>query len=95
MNKLKAIDVELIFATTTPVVPGILDPLRIEEAVVRYNKAALGVMKRNEIPVNDLYALMLPNLTQWQLPKSCHFKLKGCDELAKQIAKRLEDALAK
>ncbi|MEN8662940.1 MAG: SGNH/GDSL hydrolase family protein [Lentimonas sp.] len=93
VDKLKATDAQLIFATTTPVVSGTLNPLRIPKTVVRYNEAAVKIMDANEIPVNDLYGCMLPNLEKWQLPRNCHFKPQGSDELAKQVAKNIQAAL--
>ena len=95
VEKLKATDAKLIFATTTPVVPGTLDPLRIPETVVRYNEAAIKVMEANQVSVNDLYAFILPHLAEWQLPKNCHFQPQGSDELAKQVAQSIEAALCK
>lgn len=95
VGKLKATGARLIFATTTPVVSGTLDPLREPEAPVRYNTAALEIMRANQIRVNDLYAFALPNLAEWQLPLNVHFKPNGSEALAKQVATVITEELAK
>jgi acyl-CoA thioesterase-1 len=92
--KLKTTGARLVFATTTPVVPGTLNPLRTPDAPVRYNAAALEIMKTNNIRVNDLFALCEPHLSEWQLPKNVHFKAKGSAALAKQVATVISEELA-
>ncbi|BDS05866.1 hypothetical protein NT6N_09060 [Oceaniferula spumae] len=94
VKKLKATGARLIFATTTPVVPGTLNPLRTPEAPVRYNAAAVKIMKANNIPVNDLHAYALPHLAKWQLPKNVHFKGVGSEALAKKVAEAISKELA-
>ena len=91
--ELKKTGAKLVFATTTPVVPGTLNPLRTPEAPVEYNKVALKLMEKHGIPVNDLYAYCLPNLTKWQMPKNVHFKAEGSMELAKKVAKVISEEL--
>ncbi|CAA6676340.1 MULTISPECIES: sulfatase-like hydrolase/transferase [unclassified Lentimonas] len=86
IEKLKATGAELIFATTTPVVPGTLNPLRVPEAPVRYNATALEMMEANGIRVNDLHAYVLPHLDEWQLPTNVHFKPVGSNALAERVA---------
>jgi len=94
VKKLKSTEARLVFATTTPVVPGTLNPLRTPEAPVRYNAAALKIMKKNNIPVNDLHAFALPNLKKWQLPKNVHFKRPGSKALAEKVASVIAKELA-
>ncbi|MGJ8653410.1 MAG: alpha/beta hydrolase fold domain-containing protein [Opitutaceae bacterium] len=93
VDKLKATDANLVFATTTPVVPGTLNPLRQPNAPVRYNDAALKIMHANDIRVNDLYAFSLPNLKEWQLPKNVHFNKAGSKALAEKVASVIEEEL--
>lgn len=86
----------LIWATTTPACPeaekGMRDrfkkPVRIDRATERqYQDAALDVMKRHNVAVNDLYALMLPDLKKYQLaPDDVHFNSAGCEALGRQVA---------
>jgi acyl-CoA thioesterase-1 len=91
---LKTTGARLVFATTTPVVPGTLDPLREPDAPARYNAAALEIMKENHVRVDDLYALCEPHLNEWQLPKNVHFNEVGSAAIAKQVASVIEEELA-
>lgn len=91
--RLKQTDASLVFATTTPVVPGTLNPLRTPDAPVRYNAAALKVMQANDIRVNDLYAFCQPHLSEWQLPQNVHFNAVGSQALAEQVASVIEEEL--
>ena len=86
-------EAKLIFATTTPVVPETINPLRTPESPIEYNAIAIKIMEENKIRTNDLYAYSLPNLKEWQLPKNVHFKRKGSQALAKQVASVISDEL--
>jgi acetyl esterase/lipase len=92
--RLKKTDANLVFATTTPVVPGTLDPLRTPDAPVRYNAAAVQVMQNNDVRVNDLYAFCEPHLSEWQLPKNVHFNSVGSQAIAERVASVIEEELA-
>lgn len=93
VKKLKATGAKLIFATTTPVVPGTKSPLRESEAPGKYNEAALKIMTANGIKVDDLYTFVLPQLDKLQLPKNVHFTTEGSKALACQVAKAIEAEL--
>lgn len=93
VKKLKATDAKLIFATTTPFPAGV-SPYRSPEDAAKYNEAAVAVMKKNNIPVNDLYALVEPDLSKLQKPKNVHFKKAGSAMMAKQVSEYIEKALA-
>ncbi|MCP9767848.1 SGNH/GDSL hydrolase family protein [Lacihabitans sp. LS3-19] len=92
--KLKATNAKLIFATTTPYPDGELKPLRDPGMSAEYNAIALKIMKANNIPVNDLYAFVLPRLGELQRPMNVHFTDEGSHELAKQCVKSIEQVLA-
>lgn len=95
IGELKKTGAKLVFATTTPVVPGTLNPLRRPEAPVEYNVVARKVMEENKIRVNDLHAYCLPNLAKWQMAKNVHFKAEGSMELAKKVAVVITEELEK
>ncbi|GAA4437234.1 SGNH/GDSL hydrolase family protein [Bremerella cremea] len=92
--RLKKTDAKLIFATTTPVVPGTKGPLREPESPGKYNAAALKIMEANDIEIDDLYTFCQPRLDEIQLPKNVHFSDKGSQALAEQVASVIEKALA-
>ncbi len=77
---------KLVFATTTAYPAGVR-PCRLPEDAVKYNAAAFEVMKKNDVAINDLYALTAPKLKEWQRPKNVHFHPKGSDAIAEHIAK--------
>jgi acyl-CoA thioesterase-1 len=61
--------------------------------VIKYNAIAETVMKENGIAIDDLYATVLPQLDELQLPANVHFKGVGCDVLAAQVKTAIAAAL--
>lgn len=57
---------------------------REEEGLWR--DAALAVIRKFEIPVNDLYSLVKPSLDTYQQPDDLHFNREGSRAMARQIA---------
>ena len=94
VGKLKGSGAKLIFATTTPYPAGV-SPYRDPADPAKYNAAAITIMKANNIPVDDLYALVLPKLAEVQKPKNVHFNPAGSALLAKQVTEMISAALPK
>jgi predicted GH43/DUF377 family glycosyl hydrolase/lysophospholipase L1-like esterase len=92
--RLKQTGARLVCATTTPVVEGTTNPFRDPADPARYNAAAVKVAKANGVRVNDLFALVSPQLAAVQLPKNVHFTAAGSDLLAKQVAAVVTEELA-
>lgn len=92
VGKLKGAGAKLVFATTTPFPSGV-SPYRSPEDAAKYNQAAVAIMEKHAIPVNDLYALVEPKLGEVQIPKNVHFKRAGSAMMAKQVAELIEKAL--
>jgi acyl-CoA thioesterase-1 len=86
VTKLRATGAKLIWASTTPVPEGKVSPPRKDSDVVAYNAAARKIMEENKIPINDLYAFVLPKLKDLQRPVNVHFTDKGSEALAEQVA---------
>jgi acyl-CoA thioesterase-1 len=82
--RLKKTGAVLVWATTTPVPAGC--GRRFEGMEYPYNRAAEGVMRENDISINDLHALVLPDLQNYQRPANVHFFTKGSELLARQVA---------
>jgi lysophospholipase L1-like esterase len=93
VRRLKKTHARLIFATTTPVPDGAAG--RIKGDAERYNRAALAVMTRYHVQVNDLYAFALPRLEFIQRPHNVHFTDEGSRLLAQQVASSIVAALAR
>jgi acyl-CoA thioesterase-1 len=93
--RLKKTGAKLIWASTTPVPEGKLNPPRKGDDVVAYNAVAKTIMDENQIAMDDLYAFVLPKVDTIQLPSNVHFKAEGYKALAEQVAKSILTALGK
>ncbi len=91
--RLKATGARLIWASTTPVPEG--SDGRVKGDEIKYNAVAARVMNELGVPINDLHALCVPKLAEWQLPKNVHFNRAGSRGLAEKVAKEIEAALKK
>jgi acyl-CoA thioesterase-1 len=90
-SRLKKTRAKLIFATTTPVPEGAVG--RVPGDSKRYNAVALAVMKKHEIPVNDLYSFALERLDTIQRPRDVHFTKEGSRLLGEEVARHIRQAL--
>ena len=64
------------------------------EGQAKYRKAALAVMKKHGVAVNDLYGLMKSDLAKYATgPDNVHYNSAGCKRLANQVAVVLEKAM--
>ena len=93
VDRLKATNAKLVFATTTPYPDNVSGPLRDPGMPEKYNKVALKVMKKNSILVNDLYAFVLPRMEALQRPSNVHFTEAGSRALAEQVAEVIKEQL--
>jgi acyl-CoA thioesterase-1 len=92
--RLKQTGASLIFATTTPFPPNPAGPLRKPEDVAVYNAAALSIMQRHGVAVNDLHDFALPRLDELQRkPSNVHFTVHGSMVLANEVARYIGAAL--
>lgn len=82
----------LILATTTPV-PAKSNG-RVEGSEVAYNQAGVKIARAAGIEVNDLHAFVAKHRDAQQLPNNVHFTPQGYDQLAEQVAAKIEAALA-
>lgn len=90
VDMLQATGAKLVWASTTPVMTR---KGKRFEAIAKNNENAAKLMKDRKIPVDDLYALSLPNVKTWQNGDGCHFGAAGNEELAKQVAESIQKAL--
>lgn len=94
--RLKQTGAQLIWASSTPVPDQPFSarvPPHRNAVVDRYNEAAARIMKENNIPVDDLHALVTPVLAEMQKPGDVHFKPEGSEFLARQVAATIAKAL--
>lgn len=90
---LKATEAKLIFATTTPYPDKVDGPLRSPGMAEKYNKVATKIMNKNGIPINNLYAFVLPRMDEIQRPNNVHFTVTGSQALAHKVTNRIKEAL--
>ncbi len=103
--RLKKTGAKLIWGTTTPVCPSsevsmlkrFNSDTKITPTTERlYLDAALGVMKKYEIQVNDLHALMSPELKRYAIAANdVHYTEEGCEKLGRQVAEAIEKAIVR
>ena len=90
--ELKNTGAQLIFGTTTPVPEGEFGRKVGDDLV--YNKAALEVMKKHEIVIDDLHAVMAGKMEEFGVkPGDVHFKPEGSKLLAEQVVKSIDPFL--
>ena len=92
VKKLKATGAQLIFATTTPYPEG-TKPLRAFGDEIKYNRAAIKIMKKNDIEINDLHSFVKPRMQELQRPVNVHFTEYGSKEIAAQVAQWITNKL--
>jgi hypothetical protein len=92
--RLKATGASLIFATTTLVPEG--EAGRFVGDDVKYNSAALAIMKKHGVAIDDLHALTKGfSADLFVGPGNVHFKPEGSQKLAAQVAESLSAAVKK
>lgn len=103
VGRLEKTGARLIWATTTPPCPApeqtmlkrfnqtVQIPAELER---QYAAAALRVMRKHGVAVNDLHALMAPNLARYQIaPDNVHYNAEGIKLQAGQVAAKIREAL--
>lgn len=89
VKKLKATGAQLVFVTTTYVPEN--EAGRFAGDDVRYNKAAILVMKENHIPVNDIWEASKKIHPKYgRAPDNVHFTKEGYKLLADKIVTFLQ-----
>ena len=95
--RLKKTGAKLIWATTTPACPEGERKCKVKvdpATEAEYLAAALRVMKKHNIPVNDLHAFMKPKRDQYAIADNdVHFKKDGNRKLGEQIANQIKSML--
>ncbi len=100
--RLEKTGAKLIWATTTPICHEaevtMLNRFKTEvkispETEQEYSDAALRVMTRHGIAIDDLHAAILPRQAEFQAPNNVHFSGAGYGLLAKQVAGSISASL--
>ena len=92
VTRLKKTGAILIFATTTPVPDGEAGRKLGDDKI--YNDAALAIMKKQRVAINDLHAVMAGKMKQvGKKPGDVHFTPEGSTLLAKAVAEKIQGTL--
>ena len=94
IERMKKATDRLVWATSTPC-PDTSDGKYKSAPIIERNAAALPVMQRHQIPVDDLFAAITPRLKEMQNPDDVHFTAQGYDFLGEVVAKAIEAELNK
>jgi hypothetical protein len=98
VTKLKATQAKLIFALTTPPCVGPERKVKIiitEERAKAFRDAALAVMKKHGVEINDLYTPFADTRAQYQLgADNVHYEDEGKQLQARLVANTIVTALA-
>ncbi len=104
VTRLKQTGAKLIWATTTPACPEaevtMLNQFKTEviisaELEKEYLDAAARVMKKHDIEINDLHAVVKPKRDELlTAPDNVHYTAKGYEMLGKQVAEMILKAIA-
>ncbi|WOH38149.1 SGNH/GDSL hydrolase family protein [Thalassotalea fonticola] len=92
VKRLKQTGAVIIFATTTPYPAGVT-PSRIPEDAQKYNQAAMNIMTKHNVAINDLYTAIKPNLSEYQRPLNVHFNKQGSKFLATKVSDAIKQHL--
>jgi acyl-CoA thioesterase-1 len=99
VQKLKSTGTKLVFAVTTPPCIGPEKKVQFivsEERAEEFNRAALTVMKKYGVAINDLYSAIGKDRAKYQLGENdVHYNDAGRDLLAAQVSKVITKELFK
>jgi len=91
LGRLRALTPRVIWATMTPVHPD--RPFRTEQwswrnaEIDEYNRAALNLMERKQVKINDLYSLVLARVDEYLFTDQLHLSEAGQKVCAEAVAK--------
>lgn len=91
VKRLKKSTKVLLFVNTT-VVPENSSGRKVEDPA-KYNEVALEVMKKNKIPVIDLYSASQVIHPKTSKPANVHYSPEGYELLAAELIKAIKEAL--
>jgi hypothetical protein len=87
LDRLRKTEASLIWCSTTPIPVGAKGRLPGDSA--RYNEVAARLMRRNGVPINDLYAFAAARLDRIQRPQDVHFTPEGSKDLTEEVVRHI------
>lgn len=92
VQRLKKTGAKLIWRNTTPVPPGAKG--RVVGDAAKYNAAAARVMKKHNIPIQDLFTFSKQRMDKIMRKANVHFTPQGSEALAAEVARVIQESLA-
>ena len=92
IERMQKTGAKLVWASTTPIPD---NPVQKQTAasIIERNQAALEVMQKHGVAIDDLFTAITPHLATLQNPNDVHFNGPGYDFLGQQVATALQAAL--
>lgn len=90
-QRLKKTGAKVIWRNTTPVPPGAKG--RVVGDSKKYNEVAAKVMQQHDIPIQDMYSFVMPQMEKIMLKANVHFTKEGSRALAETVVKQISTAL--
>lgn len=91
VERLQETGAKLIWCATTPVPEGASG--RIPGDAAAYNAIAAEIMAERNVPINDLYAHIMPHLATAQREANVHFHPDGSERLGEAVSAAINRAL--
>ena len=91
--RMKKTGARLVWRNTTPIPSG--SKGRYVGDSVKYNEAAARVMKKHNVPTQDLFTVSKERMEELMLPANVHYKKEGSRLLGELVAKRILKELGK
>ena len=97
LRVLRSTGAKIIFATTTPTDPRKERPregmpsVHFNSDIRKYNEAACRLMRDNDIPINDLYSVVEPHISEYIADDLIHPTAKGIEAIAVATAEIIAD----
>lgn len=93
IKRLQQTEARLIWAATTPIPKGKLNPDRSFGDETEYNTIAAKIMQEEGIVINDLHGYVMPSFDELHKPRDLHYSPAGSEFLAKQVAEIIKQHL--
>ena len=92
VERMKKTDAKLVWASTTPIPD---DPAKKQTAasIVERNKAAVAIMAKHGVAIDDLFTAITPHLEEMQNPGDVHFNAAGYEFLGQRVAESIVEVL--
>lgn len=90
-NRLRLTGAKIIFATSTPCKEGY--PLMNNEDIIRYNKAAVELLKDKVDEINDLYSLINSDVEKYICNDNLHLSKDGIAAAGNQVTEIIKKYL--